>query len=169
MTRTSLDHHNCSFARTVDIIGDQWSLMILRDAFYGVRRFGEFKRRLGVTQGVLAARLAHLVEHDILERQPVSEGAAREAYKLTVRGRALFPVVVALTQWGDCYLHNEEGAPVRLFDKRTGAAVDRIDVRSAGEAVKLSDIGFEPGPGAQEATIAEFESMVGGGGSDREA
>ena len=161
MTRTSLDHHNCSFARTVDMIGDRWTLMILRDAFYGIRRFSDFKRRIGVTQAVLSARLAKLVDDGILAREPTAPNSSRDEYRLTSRGRELFPVLVALTQWGDRFVHTDEGAPVELYDTISGNRLDPVEVRAGGIATKIRSIGFRPGRGANEETIAEFERMSG--------
>ena len=160
MTRTSLDHHNCSFARTVDMIGDRWTLMILRDAFYGIRRFTDFKRRIGVTQAVLSARLAKLVDHGLLDKQPVDGESVREEYRLTSRGRDLFPVVVALMQWGDRNVHFDEGPPVELFDTFTGAEMDRVEVSAGGTAIDLRKVGFRPGRGAKLETIEEFGRMA---------
>lgn len=148
MTRTSLDHHNCSFARTVDLVGDRWSLMILRDAFFGIRRFSLFKQRLGITQAVLSARLSHLVDCGLLRREAIDEDGSREEYRLTNKGRALFPVVVALMQWGDQWVHGEQGAPLILFDAGTGAELDRLSITAAGAAVQPQRIGIAAGPGA---------------------
>lgn len=155
MTRTSLDHHNCSFARTVDIIGDRWSLMIVRDAFYGVRRFSEFKERLGVTQAVLSSRLGRLVEHGLLIKEPPGIGGRGE-YRLTGKGRALFPAMVALMQWGDRFIHDDVGAPIVINDHRTGQSVDPLRVTSGGEPVSLPDLAFTLGPGASESTRDAF-------------
>jgi DNA-binding HxlR family transcriptional regulator len=152
MTRTSLDHHNCSFARTVDVIGDRWSLMILRDAFFGVRRFSQFKRRLGITQAVLSARLSHLVDHKLLDRRPSDDDGAREEYHLTDKGRALFPVVVALMQWGDRWIHGEVGAPLELLDRRTERGLDQLAVTAGGVEVDVREVTLAPGPGATSET-----------------
>lgn len=149
MTRTSLDHHNCSFARTVDVIGDRWSLMILRDAFFGVRRFSQFKHRLGITQAVLSARLSHLVENQLLRRRPVEDDGSREEYQLTDKGRALFPVVVALMQWGDQWIHGDVGAPVKLIGRETAQGVDPLRVTVDGVPVDVRQIALAPGPGAK--------------------
>jgi DNA-binding HxlR family transcriptional regulator len=148
MTRTSLDHHNCSFARTVDLIGDRWSLMILRDAFFGVRRFSQFKQRLGITQAVLSARLSQLVDHGLLAREVIDETGSREQYRLTDKGRGLFPVVIALMQWGDQWVHGETGAPLLLSDAASGAVIDKLAVTASGRAVKPQRIGIAAGPGA---------------------
>ncbi len=160
MTRTSLDHHNCSFARTVDIIGDRWSLMILRDAFYGVRRFSEFKRRLGVTQGILSSRLAQMVERGLLDKHLLDDTSSREEYRLTASGRAMFPIVVAIMQWGDDHIHSTDGPPIRLFDKGSQQVLDALTVCVGGEPLALQNVGFEPGPNASSATISEFEKMA---------
>jgi DNA-binding HxlR family transcriptional regulator len=154
MTRTSLDHHNCSFARTIDILGDRWSLMILRDAFYGVQRFSKFKERLGITQAVLSARLAHLVQQEILERKVNDDGGATQAYLLTPKGKALFPVMVSLMQWGDDWIHAGMGPPIILEDKASGATIDKLQVTLNGQAVALRNISFATGPGASDATQA---------------
>lgn len=152
MTRTSLDHHNCSFARTVDIIGDRWVLMILRDAFYGVSRFSQFKERLGITQAVLSARLALLVEHKLLTKEPVEKGAAREDYRLTDKGKSLCPIVIGLMQWGDAWIHEETGAPILVCDKESGTPVDPLKVSVNGKSREARDLAFRLGPGANSAT-----------------
>lgn len=152
MTRTSLDHHNCSYARAVDVIADRWSLMILRDAFFGVRRFSQFKRHLGITQAVLSARLSHLVENDLLSRQPVDDEGGREEYNLTEKGKALFPVVVALMQWGDQWIHGDVGAPLELLDRNTAQLLDPLRVTAGGEEIQLGRVTLRPGPGATAET-----------------
>ena len=148
MTRTSLDHHNCSFARTVDVIGDRWSLMILRDAFFGIQRFSQFKLRLGITQAVLSSRLSHLIEHELLRREATDGEGAREEYRLTNKGRALFPAVVALMQWGDQWVHGDIGAPLVLLDRASGKAIDRLSVTAAGNVTGPQQIALAAGPGA---------------------
>jgi DNA-binding HxlR family transcriptional regulator len=160
MTRTSLDHHNCSFAQTVDRIGDKWTLMILRDAFYGVRRFGDFKRRIGMTQAVLSARLAKLVDDGLMRKVPMKEDGRREEYRLTETGRDLFPAIVALVQWGDRNMHKEKGAPVELYDGDNGHLLDRIEASSSNAPIDLRKVRFRPGPGATHETILEFELMT---------
>ncbi|MCA3150874.1 MAG: helix-turn-helix transcriptional regulator [Rhodocyclaceae bacterium] len=160
MSRTSLDHHNCSFARTVDLIGDRWSLMILRDAFYGVRRFSAFKERLGITQAVLSSRLQDLVKHGFLEKGPGQHEAGHDEYRLTAQGRDLFPVVVALMQWGDKWLHGETGPPILVGLKGSGEPIDPMHVTVRGQGVSPAELDFAPGPGATAATLAEFQSIA---------
>jgi DNA-binding HxlR family transcriptional regulator len=91
----------CPVARSVDLIGDRWALLIIRDAFDGARRFGDFQRGLGMARNILTDRLRKLVEAEILTTQPASDGTAYQEYVLTPKGNSLFPVIVALRQWGE--------------------------------------------------------------------
>ncbi|CAI2929385.1 Uncharacterized HTH-type transcriptional regulator yybR [Serratia entomophila] len=100
MKRKSLEDAQCPVARTLDVIGEWWSLLIVRDAFDGVRRFSEFQKGLGMAKNILSTRLRTLVAHGVLEVVPASDGSAYQEYALTAKGRALFPVIVGLRQWG---------------------------------------------------------------------
>ncbi|WP_440981526.1 winged helix-turn-helix transcriptional regulator, partial [Shinella sumterensis] len=102
--RVSLWDSGCPVARSLDAIGDWWSLLIIRDAFDGKRRFGEFQQGLGISRGVLATRLRDLVTRGIFETAPASDGTAYREYVLTAKGQGLFPVIVALRQWGEEFL-----------------------------------------------------------------
>lgn len=104
MKRTRLEESTCPVARSLDIIGDWWSLLIVRDALRGVKRFGEFQKSLGIAKNMLTARLKLLVEEGILTLQPASDGSAWQEYVLTDKGRALQTVLVALSQWGNEFL-----------------------------------------------------------------
>src|SRR5699024_576506 len=99
-----LDQQPCSLARTLAVVGDRWTLLILRDCFLGVRRFEHFQSRLGVTRHVLADRLQKLVEYGVLRKQPYQERPLREEYRLTEMGLELHPVIIHLVQWGDRHL-----------------------------------------------------------------
>ncbi|MBG7622001.1 helix-turn-helix transcriptional regulator [Herbaspirillum sp. AP02] len=122
-SRKPLKNEACPVARSVDLIGDRWSLLIVRDAFDGMRRFGDFQRSLGVARNILADRLRKLVDAGILETQDASDGTAYQEYVLTAEGESLFPVVVALRQWGERHLF-ERGEPHSvLVDKRTGKSI----------------------------------------------
>jgi len=121
---------DCPVARALDAVGERWSLLIVRDAFDGVRRFGDFQQNLGVSRGILAARLRHLVGLGILEAAPASDGSAYQEYVLTEKGRALFPVVVGLRQWGEDHCFEPREPHSALVDSRTGQPVDRLEVRS---------------------------------------
>lgn len=116
---------NCSIARTLDIVGERWTLLILREAFNGVRRFDDVCQHLGVSRGILTERLGTLVEHGILERVPYRESGQRTRYeyRLTAKGRDLFPILVALLDWGDHYLADPDGPPVLLEHRDCGQRV----------------------------------------------
>ena len=110
----------CPVARSVDLIGDRWSLLIVRDAFDGVRRFGDFQSGLGVARSVLTNRLKNLVEAGIFDVRPASDGTSYQEYVLTAKGQSLFPVVVAFRQWAEQYLFEADEARSQLVDTVTG-------------------------------------------------
>ncbi|WP_342360183.1 helix-turn-helix domain-containing protein [Terrarubrum flagellatum] len=127
--RTSHEDAACPIARSLDAIGDWWSLLIVRDALLGVSRFGEFQRNLGLAKNILSARLKALVAHGVLEQTPTAGGGHQE-YRLTAKGRALFPVLVALREWGeDHYFAPDEGRPC-LVDREHGRPTKRLELRS---------------------------------------
>ncbi|GGY42318.1 winged helix-turn-helix transcriptional regulator [Pseudoduganella albidiflava] len=127
----------CPVARGVDLVGDRWALLIVRDAFDGVRRFGDFQRGLGVARNILADRLRTLVEEGILASQPASDGSAYQEYVLTAKGQDLFPVIVALRRWGERHLF-APGEPHSVLVRRdTGAPVGELALRTA-DGVALS-------------------------------
>ena len=144
MKRTSMEGAACPVARSLDVIGDWWSLLIVRDAQYGLRRFGEFQKSLGVAKNILAQRLKHLVDHGILETQPASDGSAWQEYVLTEKGRSLFPILVALGQWGQAHCF-EAGEPrTRVLDKAHGQPVKPLEVRAAdGRVLTVQDVRLE--------------------------
>jgi DNA-binding HxlR family transcriptional regulator len=142
---------NCSIARTLGVVGEKWTLLVLREAFYGVRRFDEFHTALGCARNLLAARLKTLVAHDILERVGYTDerGRGRHEYRLTDKGRDLFPAVVALMQWGDKWTADEGGPAVRLFHRDCGEPVTVELACGAGHvAFSARDVTAAPGPGA---------------------
>jgi len=122
-SRKPLSDGPCPVARSVDLIGDRWSLLIVRDAFDGLRRFGDFQRSLGVARNILADRLRKLVEAGILETQDASDGTAYQEYVLTPKGESLFPIVVALRQWGERHLFARGECHSVLIDRRTGKPI----------------------------------------------
>ncbi|AFK56965.1 winged helix-turn-helix transcriptional regulator [Tistrella mobilis] len=130
MKRTSLAGAACPVARALDVIGDWWSLLIVRDAFDGIRRFSAFQENLGIARGMLSTRLRALVDAGILGHAPASDGSAYREYVLTPQGRALFPVIVALRQWGEDHLYAPGEPCSALVDTQTGAPVARLDVRA---------------------------------------
>ncbi len=135
--RVSLWDAGCPVARALDVIGDWWSLLIIRDAFDGVRRFSEFQTGLGIARGVLAARLRDLTERGILDTAPASDGTAYREYILTEKGRGLFLVIVALRQWGEAELYRADEPRSALVEAATGVPVARLELRS-GEGRPLA-------------------------------
>ncbi|MBB3612825.1 helix-turn-helix domain-containing protein [Rhizobium sp. BK602] len=136
--RKSLSGDYCPSARSLDVIGDWWSLLIVRDAFDGMTRFGEFQKSLGIAKNILAQRLRTLVERGILAPVPAANGGAHQEYHLTEMGRDLFPVMVALRQWGERYLF-EPGEPhSKLVDRDTGRPI-RLDVRTDDGSAVTAD------------------------------
>jgi DNA-binding HxlR family transcriptional regulator len=116
---------------SLDVIGDWWSLLIVRDAMFGLRRFGEFQKSLGLAKNILAARLKALVANEILEAVPAADGSAYKDYVLTAKGRDLFPVLVALRQWGEKHQFPGETCKVELLDREKGAPVRMLELRAA--------------------------------------
>lgn len=130
----------CPVARSLDVIGDRWSLLIVRDAFDGLRRFSEFQRSLGAARNILADRLRRLVEAGVLATQASSSGGAYQEYVLTEAGKRLFPVVVALRQWGEMQLFAPGEPHSVLVDRKTGEPVGFMAPRgSDGRPIELGD------------------------------
>ena len=105
---------SCSVARTLEAAGDRWSLLLMRDAFFGIKRFEDFQRDLGIARNILSHRLSKLVEHGLMERRQYSERPVRHEYRLTAMGRDLFGALVMLQHWGDNWAAGEEGPPHTL-------------------------------------------------------
>jgi DNA-binding HxlR family transcriptional regulator len=133
MERKSFAEMDCSIAQCLEIVGEWWSMLIVRDLFLGVTRFEEFQRRLGISRNILQQRLTGLVDAGVLERALYSEHPPRYDYHLTQKGRDLWPVLTALRQWGDRYAA-PSGPPVRLVHDTCGSTVDAVVVcGSCGE------------------------------------
>lgn len=142
---------NCSIARTLGVVGEKWTLLVLREAFYGVRRFDDFHTVLGCARNLLAARLKTLVAQGLMERAEYTDerGRGRHEYRLTDKGRDLFPAVVALMQWGDRWTADDSGPAVTLLHRDCGEPVT-IELTCGAGHVELGarDITPVPGPGA---------------------
>lgn len=128
--RTAFADAECPVARSLDAIGDVWSLLIVRDAFDGICRFGEFQRNLGMARNILSARLRALVEHGIFELLPAADGSAYQQYRLTEKGRGLFPLIIGLRQWGEAFFFTRGEAHSRLVDRQTGQPVRPLELRA---------------------------------------
>lgn len=141
----------CSIAATLEVVGERWSLLIVRSAMLGVRRFDALQKDLGVARNVLHARLERLIEHGVLERRQYQEHPPRYEYFLTEKGLDLWPTIVALMQWGDRYATPENGPAVVIEHKDCGGALDahRTCVR-CGARVSVRDAVARPGPGAAD-------------------
>ncbi|CAN2536504.1 putative+HTH-type+transcriptional+regulator [Methylocapsa aurea] len=161
MKSQTFDALNCSVARALEQVGEWWTLLIIREAFFGVRRFSEFEQRLGISRNILSERLGKLVEFGILERQKVVGRGNPQDYKLTPKGLDLFPVIVALLQWGDKWINSEQGAPVILLERKTGSEIGPIRVVSrSGTPLRPSLIAVEAGPGADDAVLARLSEST---------
>lgn len=146
------DSAACSIRRSLDVIGQKWTLLILRDAVNGVRRFDQLRDHLGVSDPMLAERLRTLVAAGLLESAPYSEPGqrVRKEYRLTDKGRDLYPVLIALLQWGDKHCSEPDGPPVRVTHRGCGEPVEAKVMCAAGhELTSPSESQTAPGPGAQ--------------------
>jgi DNA-binding HxlR family transcriptional regulator len=151
MRRTRFDRWPCSIARTVDLAGDWWTPLVMREAFYGARRFEEFQQRLGLSRNVLTQRLARLVDEDMLERVRYQDRPPRYEYQPTEKGRDFFAVLAAMIRWGDRWLAGPQGPPIELRHRESGQSVEPevVDART-GEPLDIRDIVATPGPGLPE-------------------
>jgi DNA-binding HxlR family transcriptional regulator len=139
----------CSIAASLDVIGERWSLLIVREAVMGSTRFDEFHERIGIARNILTTRLATLVENGIMSRNLSPENARIHLYALTPMGRDLLPVLAAIMQWGDRWIHARTGAPIVLFDRKSGAAILPLSLKTRnGAAVTLDNLTIKAGPGA---------------------
>lgn len=140
MRRTSLNDADCPIARALDAVGDWWSLLIVRDALFGLRRFGEFQKSLGMAKNILTARLRDLVASGILEAVPAADGSAYKDYLLTPKGRDLFTVLVALRQWGETHQFPDGACQVELLDSDNGKPVRPLELHAAdGRLLRAAD------------------------------
>ncbi|MFU8874166.1 winged helix-turn-helix transcriptional regulator [Micromonospora sp. SL4-19] len=143
---------NCTIARAMEILGERWTLVVLREVFNGIRRFDDMRVRTGVPRQVLTNRLALLVEQGVLRREPYREPGSRvrHEYRLTDKGLDLWPVLVAVLGWGDRYLADPDGSPLAVVHRDCGAEV-RVALRCAGghEVTESRDVLPRPGPGAR--------------------
>jgi len=138
--RTSFEQAECPIARSLDVVGDWWSLLIIRDALLGSRRFGELQRSLGLAKNILTVRLRALVDHGLLKAVPSSDGSAYQEYALTRKGRGVFPILVALRQWSEEFDDKPEQIRTVLVDREKGKPVRKLELRSRdGRLLTLAD------------------------------
>jgi DNA-binding HxlR family transcriptional regulator len=142
------EDQNCSIARSLELIGERWTILIVRDAFLGIRRFDDFQESLGLSRGVLADRLNRLVDAGILERRMYQERPERYEYRLTDKGRDLWPMTIALLKWGDRY-YAEHGSPRLVLHRGCGGEVtEHLTCSKCGAELTARDVEARPGPGA---------------------
>ncbi len=152
MLRNDYPGQVCSIAKALEVIGERWSLLIVRDVMNGQRRFEQLQKGLGIARNVLSARLGRLVEEDILERRAYQQGPERYEYFLTEKGLDLWPALIALLYWGDRHSPTENGPPMLVVHKECGGRVsDRGICEVCGELLGARDARALPGPGRKRA------------------
>ena len=155
MLRSDYPGQFCSIAKSLEVIGERWSLLIVRDILNGNRRFGEIQQSLGIARNVLSARLGGLVEEEILERRAYQENPPRYEYFLTAKGLDLWPALIALMHWGDRYSAGPDGAPRLIVHKQCGGEVSERGIcERCGEVLNARDARQVPGPGWEAAVSA---------------
>ncbi len=146
MLKSTYPDQVCSIARSLEVVGERWTLLIVRDALLGLRRFDEFQASLGVASNVLSKRLERLCAEGLLERRVYQERPLRHEYLLTEKGRALGPAVIMLMKWGDRYYAGEQGPPRLTIHRGCGGEVDdRLRCARCGELVQFSELVVENG------------------------
>jgi DNA-binding HxlR family transcriptional regulator len=157
MGRKRFAQMNCGIAQALEALGDWWTLLIVRDAFFGARRFGDFQRSLGIAKNVLSRRLQHLVEHGIFERVDIGAAGERYEYRLTPKGEALLTVLTAFREWSDEWVFGRGNEPVVVRDRSTGRRVAKLRLTASdGTPLTRRDLLTEAGPGASAQTIRRF-------------
>lgn len=160
MRRKTFAHMNCSVAQALEVVGQWWSMLILREAFMGTRRFRDFQHNLGIARNILSARLRKLTRRGVLRRAPAG-GGRRYEYRLTDKGRALFPAITALRQWADRWVLGTDKAPMRAVEIASGEEIAEVRVLSrAGRELAPRDVALIAGPGATRATRARLEAIL---------
>jgi DNA-binding HxlR family transcriptional regulator len=157
MRHLSFARQNCSVARSLEILGDWWTLLIIREAFLGTRRFADFQRQLGIARNILTRRLQHLVRHGVLERVDAGEHGKRYEYQLSPMGKDLLTVVTALRQWGDRWIFGAGKEPLLVCDARTGQPIPRLRIVDE-DGAPLRELTLRPGPGASKQTLARLRA-----------
>lgn len=148
MKRTSFSNWPCSIARAVDLLGDAWTPLVLREAFYGIHRFDAFQQELGIARNTLTDRLRRLVDEGLLEKRPYQDEPRRYDYVLTEKGRDFFGVLAAISRWGDRWLAGEEGAPVAFHHDTCGHDTEaEVVCAVCREPLRAEDTSMRMGPG----------------------
>jgi len=149
---------NCTIGRAMAVLGERWTFVVLREVFNGIRRFGDMRRHTGIPRQVLTNRLAFLVEQDVLRREPYRESGMRERheYRLTEKGLDLYPVLVAVAQWGDRYLADPDGPPVAFAHRDCEAPVEvHLSCAAGHDVTEPRSVVSRPGPGVRRLESAQ--------------
>jgi DNA-binding HxlR family transcriptional regulator len=149
VSRTTLDSIPCSIARTVDLAGEWWTPLIIRDVYLGLTRFDDIQANLGLSRKLLAGRLERLVEGGVLERRPYQDNPVRHDYLLTEKGNELVRAFFALMAWGDRWTAGDDGPPMRLRHDCGALATPEVTCSECGEPLSAERVTPEPGPGAR--------------------
>jgi DNA-binding HxlR family transcriptional regulator len=162
MRRKSFEDMRCSVAQCLEVVGEWWTMLIVRDAFFGVTRFDDFQARLGIARNVLTQRLDHLVQAEVLRRVPYQEHPARYEYRLTEKGRDLWPVLTAMRQWGDAWAA-PHGPPVELVHEACGqVATAELTCSGCGQRLDPRQVRAVRGPGARDPSMLPLSDRPGG-------
>ena len=157
----SFASQNCSVARPLAVLGERWTILVLREVFMGSRRFDEIQDELGVASNVLSQRLATLVDEGILERRRYSEHTERFEYRPTQKGRELLPVVLVLLRWGDRHTTGRAGPPLELVHTKCDHAFHAVSTCShCGEEVVYGEVEPRPGPGATKKQGERYDRLA---------
>jgi DNA-binding HxlR family transcriptional regulator len=157
--RHRFNRENCSVARALEILGDWWTLLVVREAFFGTRRFADFAENLDISRNVLTSRLAHLVRHGVLARVDAGVHGTRYEYVLTPQGKDLATMMTALRQWGDRWIFGPGNEPVEVLDRRTGRPIPPVRILGEdGAPITSRDLDVRPGPGASKRTVARYRA-----------
>jgi DNA-binding HxlR family transcriptional regulator len=163
MKRTQFADQPCAVARTMDIVGELWAFMIIRNVFLGVRRFEGLRANLGISRKVLTERLGLLVERGILERRPYHDRPPRHEYRLTPMGVDLFPVLMALARWGNRWLTDERGAPIEFVHRKCGQVTQaRVVCNVCGDDLGAHNVQPRLGAAGELAYVEAIEQAGGG-------
>jgi len=159
--RRRFNRENCSVARALEVIGDWWTLLIIREAMLGTRRFADFSAELPIARNILTRRLGHLVRCGVLARVNAGTHGRRYEYELTPKGKDLATVMTALRQWGDRWVFGEGCEPLLVLDRRTGRPIPPVRILDeSGAPISGRELDIVPGPGAKKRTISRYRKIA---------
>lgn len=157
MSRTDFEQFHCPVAQAAAVLSDPWTMLVLREAFSGTTRFSDFEKYLDIPKNTLTERLEHLVDHQVMEKEPLPPRGRRFAYRLTPRGKDLLTVVTAMRDWSNRWVYGPGNEPVVMVHRATGKRVPPVRIRDAsGERMTPSELVPKPGPGADESIKDRF-------------